>query len=286
MAYDEKKIADEQMEEQSEDLMVYPKFKKTDEEIAQARIEEITTGIQFHKQQAEQSFIEIGKLLVEAKSEFKKLGHGSWLKWLRNNVEISIVTAQRLMRLATELDNASPVTHLGYTKSFILLGLQPDEREKFMQETHIVNGVEKNADELSKRELEQAVKERKGKVNGSKSSKKGLSEPSSSDSQNGYDFGYLDNDEIDDELENLIEPASDLMEDFGRFEVYLNNTFDLISFLMGSKDAEGKPSENTGALYDELTESLGKCSNEMQMLKLQLSDYVAAMAESIASKGI
>ena len=43
----------------------------------------------------ETSFLKIGQLLLEAKDQVGK--HGEWLKWLRDNVDFSICTAQRLM---------------------------------------------------------------------------------------------------------------------------------------------------------------------------------------------
>lgn len=77
-------------------------------------VTDIKKEILHHWCQAEQSFLEVGRLLIEVK---KLVGHGSWLKWLNGNTEISYVTAQRLMRLAEEYaSNASPVTHLGFSK--------------------------------------------------------------------------------------------------------------------------------------------------------------------------
>ena len=121
-------------------------------------LDSITEKILFHKQQAEHSFIEMGKLLIEAR---KELPHGHWLTWLRSNIEISPVTAQRLMRLAEEFSNASPVTHLGFTKASILLGLPKEERDAFLEESHEVNGVKKSVEDMSKRELEEVVRIRK-----------------------------------------------------------------------------------------------------------------------------
>ena len=123
-----------------------------------ANLGDITEQILSHKHRIEQSFIEMGKLLIEAK---KELPHGHWLPWLSSNVEVSAVTAQRLMRLAEEFSNASPVTQLGYTKASILLKLPKNEIGNFMEETHEINGREKSVADMSKRELEMIVRERK-----------------------------------------------------------------------------------------------------------------------------
>jgi len=110
--------------------------------------------ILFHKQQSEQSFIEMGKLLNEAKT---LIGRGNWLRWLSDNIEISPVTAQRYMRLAKMFSNTSPVTHLGYTKAAMLLALREDEIGDFVDEPHEVNGVLKEVCDMSKRELADVI---------------------------------------------------------------------------------------------------------------------------------
>ena len=124
-------------------------------------IEVITAEICFYKQQAGAAFIEIGRRLNEAKAQ---LSHGEWLPWLEEKVEFSTVMAQRFMRLAREYENASPVTHLGTAKALALLALPVSERDEFITEKHVVNGVEKTVEEMSKRELEQAIKERDAAV--------------------------------------------------------------------------------------------------------------------------
>lgn len=124
---------------------------------AERPIEVITEEINFYKATAGTAILEIGKRLIEAKA---LLNHGEWGEWLEQKVDFSEVTAQRFMRLAKEYSNPSPVTVLGASKALILLALPGSERDEFMNEKHTVNGVEKSVDEMSKRELEKAVKER------------------------------------------------------------------------------------------------------------------------------
>lgn len=117
-------------------------------------IETITTEILDYKKRAEESIIEIGKCLIEAK---KNLNHGEWLPWLHNKVDFSEVTAQRFMRIAKEFSNPSSVTDLGFTKAFTLLTLEEDERKQFIAEVHEINGAEKSVYDMTKRELEQVI---------------------------------------------------------------------------------------------------------------------------------
>ncbi|MCI1965868.1 MAG: DUF3102 domain-containing protein [Oscillospiraceae bacterium] len=120
-------------------------------------MEQITMEINFYKAQTAQNIIEIGKRLIEAKQQ---LPHGEWLPWLKDKVQFSNNSAERFMRIAQEFSNSSPVTNLPYTKLLALLQVPEEDREKFIKETHLVNGREKAVPDMSKRELEQAIKER------------------------------------------------------------------------------------------------------------------------------
>ena len=86
-------------------------------------IETITEEIIFYKNVGGQAVIEIGRRLTEAKAQLK---HGEWLPWLREKVEFSETSAQN-----------------------------------FASEKHLVNGEEKSVSEMSKRELEEAIRQRK-----------------------------------------------------------------------------------------------------------------------------
>ena len=121
-------------------------------------IETITGEILEAKRVGGQSILTIGQCLTEAKAV---LPHGEWLPWLNERVEFSESTAQRFMRLAREWSNPSALTDLGAVKALTLLALPPEEREQFMTETHEVDGQEKNVVDMTSRELEKAIRERK-----------------------------------------------------------------------------------------------------------------------------
>lgn len=123
-----------------------------------ARITAITDEIIFYKNVGGQAVIEIGKRLIEAKAQLK---HGEWLPWLSEKVEFSETSAQRFMQLAREYGNTSLVGDLGTSKALVLLALPASERENFASEKHLVNGEEKSVVEMSKRELEEAVRQQK-----------------------------------------------------------------------------------------------------------------------------
>lgn len=129
----------------------------TEDEIGRD-IRSITDEINFFKRQAVESIYEIGRRLIEAKAQLK---HGEWLPWLRDEVEFSETSAQRYMQLAREYGKSTTVRDLGVSKALALLALPASERENFASEKHLVNGEEKSVVEMSKRELEEAVRQQK-----------------------------------------------------------------------------------------------------------------------------
>ena len=104
--------------------------------------------------------IEIGRRLKEAK---ELLAHGEWLPWLERETDFSERTAQRYMRVFEEYGaaqlglfgpetNATTLSDLPISKALLLLSVPDSEREDFAQEV--------DAEHLSTRELEQAIRER------------------------------------------------------------------------------------------------------------------------------
>lgn len=118
----------------------------------------ITEEILNYKRTAGESILEIGRRLKEAKA---LLPHGEWLPWLSEKVEFSERSAQNFMRLADAYQNPQTLADLGASKALVLLALNPVERDEFLNEKHDVRGVEKTVPEMSARELDEAVRQRK-----------------------------------------------------------------------------------------------------------------------------
>lgn len=113
-------------------------------------IDNLTIEILILKQQTAQNIIEIGKRLITVK---ESLPHGEWGKYLEEKVDFSNVTATRFMRVANEFSNVSTLKDLSQSKIFALLDLPQEEREEFIQNNPVNN--------MSTRELQQAIKEKK-----------------------------------------------------------------------------------------------------------------------------
>jgi len=123
-------------------------------------IDEIAQEINVIKEQTNsyllQSSIEIGRRIKEAK---ELVGHGNWAKWLEEKVSYSQRTASNLMKIHEEYgeimsknSNSQALANLGYTQAIAMLKLDFEERETFV--------IENNIEDMTTRELEEAVKEK------------------------------------------------------------------------------------------------------------------------------
>ena len=113
-------------------------------EVITLDIQTLTTEILILKQQTAQNIIEIGKRLIQVK---ESLGHGEWLPWLEQKVDISEWSAQRFMKVAREFPNACALKDLSSTKIFALLDLPSEDREEFTQVPHTLPSGETKSDE-------------------------------------------------------------------------------------------------------------------------------------------
>ena len=134
-------------------------------EIITARdIEMVTSDIHYAQRQGARqllsNLIEIGRLLVEAKS---MVPHGEWGKYLEERVNYSQSTANNYMKLYQEygdnqesffssLSNSQAFGNLTYTQAIALLALPAEERQEFAEKNDVAD--------MSTRQLEQAIRER------------------------------------------------------------------------------------------------------------------------------
>ena len=111
---------------------------------------QIEAEIRSYQGRADEAYLKIGRLLREAKKEVKKAKR-DWLDWLQKNVDFSICKAQRLMRVAEWVDsNEAPELHLDFTKAYILSRLTNEDLTDFL--------ADKQIEDMSKRDLQEAVR--------------------------------------------------------------------------------------------------------------------------------
>jgi len=145
----------------------------------------IATEINTIKQQTSKvllaNAIEIGRKLKEAKD---LVPHGEWGHWLKESVNYSQRTAERLMKLCQEYgteqlalpdSGSNPkstlVSILTYPQALILLGIPEEEREEFIEKHDV--------ESMTKSELQQAVKDRDQAIQEKKDLQKDLDVKSS-----------------------------------------------------------------------------------------------------------
>lgn len=104
--------------------------------------------------------VEIGRRLTEAKA---LVDHGEWMDWLKQETEFSQPTASRFMKLYAEYGadqqslfgaetKYSTLNNLSISNALRLLAVPAEEREEFAMAV--------DAEHISARELEQAIRER------------------------------------------------------------------------------------------------------------------------------
>lgn len=139
--------------------------------------------------------VQIGKRLTEAKSLVK---HGEWLDWLSRETEYSQPTASRLMRIYAEYGadqgslfgaetKYSTLNNLSVSNALRLLAVPEEERESFAKEV--------DAEHLSAKELEQAIRERDAAKKEAEAAAEKLADLSED-----YDKLSSERDELEDEL--------------------------------------------------------------------------------------
>ena len=118
-------------------------------------LDTLVAEIKILSQQTAANIIEIGKRLNAAKVQVE---HGEWGAWLESNFEFTERTAQRFMKAANEFSKTTALSDLSPTKIFALLDVPAADREAFIAQPHDVGGEQKTVDEMTSRELAQAIK--------------------------------------------------------------------------------------------------------------------------------
>ena len=90
--------------------------------------EELVVEIKRYLNQTKENIIEIGNLLIQAK---KQVSHGEWGKWLADNIDFTVRTADRFMKCAARFGNWTASSNLNSSQMFELLALKAADTEEF-----------------------------------------------------------------------------------------------------------------------------------------------------------
>ncbi|WP_418611223.1 DUF3102 domain-containing protein (plasmid) [Levilactobacillus brevis] len=108
----------------------------------------VTTEIKACQSIGGQAIFEIGRRLKWVKEN--DLAHGEYMKWLKESVNMNPTTAQRFVKIASELPNRYSSTDLGWKALYEIATMPLEERDNPQQ---LDSGETKKPDEMTVREL-------------------------------------------------------------------------------------------------------------------------------------
>ena len=100
----------------------------TANELDALSVEQLTMEAKFYFAQMGQNAIEFGKRLIAIK---KKLPHGEWGNWLKDNFNLSQSSANKLMEVSRRFSNSELIPNLGYTQMLQIISLPEGEEQNF-----------------------------------------------------------------------------------------------------------------------------------------------------------
>lgn len=235
--------------------------------------------------------IEIGRKLKEAK---EIVHHGEWGNWLKEKVDYSKSTANNLMKIFEEYgadqinllgDNLKSQTfgNLSYSQALVLLGIgDSEEREKFIEEN--------KADEMSTRELQRAISEKKKAEEEAKKAKDELEKFKSKSKEEQEKIKKLEAEkkklsetltiESDKLLNELNDKRDEVLEARKEVEEYKNKIKELeeapVEVITGTDDAkikelEQKHQEEIEELQNKLIEAEKKAKDVQENIKEEVN---------------
>lgn len=161
-------------------------------DITEFSLDTITSEILTLKNNIAINIIEIGNKLNIVKSNMK---YGEFGKWLEEKVAFSQRTANNFMKIAKEFPNSQQIANLGTKKLLLLSDIDSEEREEFMQEH--------NVSEMTTRELEQSLQEKKG-ISEKKKSEPRFTGKIKKDTLKKYKDRFSTNDDFDELIDRLL----------------------------------------------------------------------------------
>lgn len=115
----------------------------------------ITTEIKTYQSIGGQAIFEIGRRLNWVKEH--DLAHGEFGKWLES-IHMNQSTANKFMKIVTELGNSEPVPNLGWHSLYLIATMPVEERSKPQK---LSSGKVKKPDEMTVRELQEVKRKLK-----------------------------------------------------------------------------------------------------------------------------
>lgn len=223
---------------------------------------QIELEISHHKQIAGQSIWEIGRRLNHVKEN--DLTHGQFTKWVENQ-GIAVREAQRMMKVASELPNATTWSHLGSRALYLIATLPEEEKQEQIQ--RIEDGDTPTVRELQevKRKLklsQQANKLLRDENEKIKSSKTKVKETIKEVVPDDYKATQDLNRQLLEKNKELSKTVKAMEERSEFIQKQLDDTL-----------AQREEVDKKSAQYDELTRAIEESQGQLNNVQKQISAY-------------
>lgn len=223
---------------------------------------QIELEISHHKQIVGQSIWEIGRRLNHVKEN--DLTHGQFTKWVENQ-GIAVREAQRMMKVASELPNATTWSHLGSRALYLIATLPEEEKQEQIQ--RIEDGDTPTVRELQevKKKLklsQQANELLRGENEALRASKVEVRETI----KEVVPDDYRATRELNKRLLLKNQELSDNMKAIEERSEFINNK---LNEMMAQRAEVDKKS----AQYDELTRAIEESQGQLNNVQKQISAY-------------
>lgn len=223
---------------------------------------QIELEISHHKQIAGQSIWEIGRRLNHVKEN--DLTHGQFTKWVENQ-GIAVREAQRMMKVASELPNATTWSHLGSRALYLIATLPEEEKEE--QIKRIEDGETPTVRELQEvkmklklsQQANQLLRDENEKI---KSSKVEVKETIKEVVPDDYKATQDLNKQLLEKNKKLSKAIKVAEERSNFIEKQLNDTM-----------AQREEVDKKSAQYDELTRAIEESQGQLNSVQKQISAY-------------
>lgn len=228
------------------------------------------------------TIIEIGRRMCAAKAMVK---HGEWAGWLQQNTGYSSSTAENFMRIFNEygadqislfgdVEKSQTFGNLTYSKALALLSVPKSEREAFVQEN--------NVDEMSTRELKEAIKAREAAEQAAQAEKERADKW-----QQDYEEAQKEASKASQELEHAAASVVALKDQIKELEsrpVEVAVERDEEAIKTAAADAKKKADAEWSKRVDQTTAELSAKTAKVEKLEKDLADMLKRLEEAEKAK--
>lgn len=225
-------------------------------------LSQIELEISHHKQIAGQSIWEIGRRLNHVKEN--DLTHGQFTKWIENQ-GIAVREAQRMMKVAYELPNATTWSHLGSRALYLIATLPEAEREEQIQRIE-------DGDNPTVRELQEVKK----KLNLSKQANKLLQAENEKIKSSKIKVKETIKEVVPDDYKATQDLNKQLLEknkELSKTVKAMEERSEFIEKQLADILAQREEVDKKSAQYDELTRAIEESQGQLNSVQKQISAY-------------